>query len=461
MARDKEVAAAHRRLSNSSVKFLDFIERNPDCSKISNYNLLELNDELFKLQPWPTFIDGDMKEEMAEAGIKIFDIIKTIPKRVFANDPVKINRYYEIPLEIVEYQLTGANEKHIENLFARGDFILSSGGLKCLEYNVSANLGGWDVPMWESLYLRTPMILRFIRENNIRICHENLISALLNHLIKVTSAGIGSDGVDLNIAVVMPREPNEKDRNIEAYMNRLYEKRLRFDKKKAAGEILFCTYYHLKIDNGYIFLNDKKIGVLIELHHGFVPREIMDVFKLGHVEIFNGPITGLLSNKLNLALLSELGESDIFNAGEKEAIKKYIPWTRKIASSNTVYDNRETNLVEFILNEREKLIIKPSAGYGGKGVHIGKNVPRKEWERLIEIALIEKNWVVQEYVESLPYLYQQGVNGYAVCDAAWGFFILGSGYCGGWVRVLPREGSKGVINCHQGATISVIFNTAE
>jgi hypothetical protein len=43
----------------------------------------------------------------------------------------------------------------------------------------------------------------------------------------------------------------------------------------------------------------------------------------------------------------------------------------------------------------------------------------------------------------------------------WGFFMFGPHYAGVWVRVLPRKKSKGVINCHQGASVSVVFNVDE
>ncbi len=99
-------------------------------------------------------------------------------------------------------------------------------------------------------------------------------------------------------------------------------------------------------------------------------------------------------------------------------------------------------------------------GFGGKNIWIGNKTVPHQWEKYVKNALQEKNWVVQELVETSPGVYQAG-DGYEYHDMAWGFFIFGSQYTGAWVRVMPQEKSKGVINCHQGASVSVIFEVDE
>ncbi|MCP5047051.1 MAG: hypothetical protein GY940_07750, partial [bacterium] len=93
-------------------------------------------------------------------------MIKSVPGRFFANDPRQISRYYGIAPEIAAAFMEGVTGTHIDNLLARGDFVLSSSGVKCLEFNIAATLGGWRVPLWASLYMKTPIITRFLQENN-------------------------------------------------------------------------------------------------------------------------------------------------------------------------------------------------------------------------------------------------------------------------------------------------------
>ena len=457
-----DIRIAHENLSNSSIRFLKFVENNTDALKASSFNkLLDWNDNLHVLHPWPSFINQHIKNKMKEASIRIFNLIKSIPKRMFANDPYKINQFFEIPVDIIKFQLDGTNEKHIENLLARGDFILSPTGLKCLEYNVSANLGGWELPIWESLYLKTPAISKFLKEYGLKITNKNLLATLFDHLITVALDKSFNHDTEINIALGMPIKPGGNYDEMELYMNNLYKKNLQLRNNKLKGKIILCDLNHLDLIDDFIFHKDLKIHSIIEMHHGLITTEISHAFKLGNVCLYNGPITGLLSNKLNLALLSEYEDSDIFSIEEREAIKKYIPWTRKIASYETSYGTSKVKLENFILSNKQKLVIKPSQGSGGKGIYIGRYASQKKWEELVKTAVKMKNILVQEYIEPSPYLYQSGENGCAVHDAVWGFFILGSRYGGGWVRVLPKEKSNGVINCHQGATVSVIFEFLE
>jgi uncharacterized circularly permuted ATP-grasp superfamily protein len=207
-----------------------------------------------------------------------------------------------------------------------------------------------------------------------------------------------------------------------------------------------------------VFYKGKKLRVIIEMCHGVVPPKIIESFKSGKVYLINGPISQLLSNKLTLAVLSNYGNSDAFTAEEKEIIDKYIPWTRKITPGSTTYGNETIDDLEhFIGSNREKLVIKPSRGLGGEGICVGLKSSREEWEIALKRALKEKDWLVQEYVRSTPGFYQSGEEGYDYQDMVWGFFIIGSRYIGAWNRVMPGKDNRGVINCHQGATVSIIF----
>jgi hypothetical protein len=457
----KEVIEAQGNLSKVNIDFFEYVEKNPNCFNRSGFQLLELNDWLFTLQPWPTFISRETKKIFQEAGVKIFNLIKTIPRRVFNNDPHKISEYFNLPLTAVKIQLDGEDDEHIDHLLGRGDFIFSSTGLKCLEYNVSANLGGVTVPIWEKLYLNTPIIAKFLGEYHIKINNENLISLILEHVIDLPLKKLPGYDDEMNIAVIMNISSRGESHNrSEIYLNELYKKIFHpgNGNRKITGKVFMCDFRDLTVDDGYVFYKGKKLRVIIEMCHGVVPPKIIESFKSGKVYLINGPISQLLSNKLTLAVLSNYGNSDAFTAEEKEIIDKYIPWTRKITPGSTTYGNETIDDLEhFIGSNREKLVIKPSRGLGGEGICVGLKSSREEWEIALKRALKEKDWLVQEYVRSTPGFYQSGEEGYDYQDMVWGFFIIGSRYIGAWNRVMPGKDNRGVINCHQGATVSIIF----
>jgi hypothetical protein len=201
-----------------------------------------------------------------------------------------------------------------------------------------------------------------------------------------------------------------------------------------------------------------------------LPLELLEVSRKGNLLIYNGPISSIMSSKLNIALLSEHEESDRFTAAERQIIKTYIPWTRHLRSPGTLgtldtldttYRGERIDLEQFVLTHREQLVLKPSTGYGGKGVHVGQRTPEGQWQELVQEACSQGQWVVQERVESLPLLLQWGERGCAEHDSVWGMYVFGTRYGGVWLRVLPHILNDGVINAHKGARSPLVFEVEE
>ncbi len=484
MVLKQDIIKAHENLSTISVQFLDYALQTPNCLKSDSYYLLELNDPLFKLQPWPTFIDKQTKMKIKEASLKVLNLIKNIPAGVFSNDGEKISQYYGINLDLAKYFLYGITNKHLDNLLSRGDFILTSSGLKCLEFNINTNLGGMDLSSWESRYLATPIISEFIDRFQVKINNKNLHAILFEHLLDAASK-FYTDSDEINIAIVLPQGTNNPYRNSqEGYFNSLLNTVLNSKRSCPKGKIVICDYPVLEVREEEVFCRNNKIHYIVEWCQGFVPDKILDIFKKGKILICNGAVAMLLSTKLNLALLSENKDNELFSPGDRETIEKYIPWTRRVIPGETIYEGKKIKLEEFIISNRENLVLKPLLGSGGKDIYIGRYTLKEEWQKVVEFALLNNNWrdiplnnpltekkwyefagralsvkswIVQEYIESPTYLYQWGKCGCAEHHAVWGFFIFGDLYAGGWVRVLPTFNKSGIINCHQGAKVSVML----
>ncbi|MBI3998437.1 MAG: hypothetical protein HY355_05335 [Armatimonadetes bacterium] len=108
----------------------------------------------------------------------------------------------------------------------------------------------------------------------------------------------------------------------------------------------------------------------------------------------------ILHKKASLAVLSDERNAGLFTAEEHEAIHAHVPWTRRVEERRTNYQGRPVDLIPFILERRERLVLKPNDEYGGKGVVLGWLTPPSEWERAVRAALSDPH-VVQERV-SLP-----------------------------------------------------------
>jgi hypothetical protein len=346
----------------------------------------------------------------------------------------------------------------MNNLFGRGDFFLSASGLKCLEYNMASNIGGWQLPIFQSMYLENPIIARFVEEYNIKVIDNCLVSIAFRFVIDNGLKKFSRAGNEINIALVeeWKKDPLEHTPQ-ELYLCRAYQDLLQKEYPGLTGEIITCNYPHLETRGDGVFFRGKRVHIIIEYYGGYVPLEMLTAFQVGDVIIYNGSITPLVAGKLTLALLSENKDSGYFSPEEQEVIEKYVPWSRKIVDSETLYRDKKVKLLDFIRTHREELVMKPSDGMAGVGVYVGVYTPQDQWEKALDEALKHGAWLVQERVEPVRFLYQAGDDGCCLHDSVWGLFNFGSRYGGGFLRVMPTTSGSGVINCKQGATVSMLI----
>jgi uncharacterized circularly permuted ATP-grasp superfamily protein len=123
--------------------------------------------------------------------------------------------------------------------------------------------------------------------------------------------------------------------------------------------------------------------------------------KIPHVKAFFAVLTGEQNGAL-------------FSHGERELIRKHIPWTRVVSDVETAHYGQPIELLAFIRKERENMVLKPSDEYGGSGVTLGWETSEAAWDAAIELALLAKNgvWIAQERIpirrEIFPYITQAG-----------------------------------------------------
>jgi uncharacterized circularly permuted ATP-grasp superfamily protein len=115
----------------------------------------------------------------------------------------------------------------------------------------------------------------------------------------------------------------------------------------------------------------------------------------------------------------------------------------------------------MVRSSRDQFVLKPSQGYGGKGIHVGPHTGEDQWQDIVHQAFHEGNWVVQERIEISPLLFQWGENGCAEHESVWGFYVYGPRYGGIWLRVLPCQISEGLVNAHKGAKMPIVIEMEE
>jgi hypothetical protein len=118
----------------------------------------------------------------------------------------------------------------------------------------------------------------------------------------------------------------------------------------------------------------------------------------------------LMAKKASFALISDEQNAHLFTPEERHAIESYIPWTRRVEERNTEYHGHTVDLLPFVADHRENLVLKPNDSYGGKGVVIGWETTPEAWTAAIQSALTS-SYVVQERVHVGEEDYPSIVNG--------------------------------------------------
>jgi hypothetical protein len=452
----------HAVMARSNQELLERVLEHPEGFKRSDIPFESIEYGPMKFQCLPTFFNRDFTDRAQLAAAQVCGLIKSLPRRIFALDAEKIADFYEIAPGTAEYLLTGYNDRHVDAILGRGDFLPCDNGFKCLEFNLGSKLGGWEQHLWRSVYQNNREFVGFLRERGIVLRLYDTLTLMIEHMVNFTIQELGNDCRPLHCAVVMPEGDYGKDQNLQnEIIKQLYRMVLMKKDPSLTGELFLCPDISLESRGDSLYFGDNRISLVVELNHGMIPIDLYNAYVKGHVVMFNGPLTWIMSNKLNLALLSDPEYSGFFDSGEQEIIHRYIPWTRKTEDKTTEYKGQTIDLYEFVYAHKDLFVLKPADGVAGFGISVGRATERSKWEQAVDTAFKEKKWVVQEYVDALNFLYQSRTNGMEPHRMVWGFFLFGDKYSGCLLRLMETRGKGEIINSHQGAEVSVVFEIEE
>ena len=86
-------------------------------------------------------------------------------------------------------------------------------------------------------------------------------------------------------------------------------------------------------------------------------------------------------------------------APERKAVRDHVPWGRPLRDgSATDPSGKPIDLVAHVIDNRERLVLKPAHSYGGLDVQLGWRLDQGAWESAVADAL-EDDFVVQERIE--------------------------------------------------------------
>jgi hypothetical protein len=452
--------ARHAVLSPVQADWLDFVASRPEALERSAFADLDAAVELEpeKVQPWPLFVDQRGLASIDQAGRETLRLIETVPERVFGSDPERMAEFYGIAEPIVRCATTLlADPDCLQQLIGRGDFILGPQGWACCEFNIAGNVGGWQVGLWKERFRAQRLVAEFLGAQRLSVLPLNPVEALLEHAVDVGLArGFAAEG-ELNLAMLThaPVYPASHE-----YVEGCYRAILERRSAGLVGSVMVCGESQLTWENGRARRDGTPVHLFIDQAMEFLDGPVFRAQAAGRGFAFNGLASPILTDKRNLALLSEQADDgDLYDAEERAAIGRLIPWTRVLAESFTEHAGERIYLPDFVHAGRERLLIKPAEGFGGRDVLAGAALTPAEWKARVDAALASGRWVVQEFVPSETFLFQAREGGAVPHEIVWGAFVFGDRFGSCLLRGAPA--GAGIINVGRGARRIVLLEVAD
>jgi hypothetical protein len=162
---------------------------------------------------------------------------------------------------------------------------------------------------------------------------------------------------------------------------------------------------------GSLWLNGRPVDLIYKrvLTHELVQTMGIDNHVIRAVRdravcLVNPPACKVLHKKASLAVLSDERNAHLYDADARRAIDAHIPWTRVVEERTTTIDGTTIDLLPWIAEHKDDLVLKPNDDYGGKGIVLGWEASPDAWRVALRTAL-DTPYIVQRRItlESEPY----------------------------------------------------------
>src|SRR4051812_35145366 len=270
-------------------------------------------------------------------------------------------------------------------------FVSDAGGMRFTEYNAETPAGGAYNDVLSEVFLGMPVVREFMKKWDLRPlpARHQVLHALLDAYKQFS----GGNTLPRMAIVDWSDVPTKSEFLLfQEYFRRqgleciiIDPADVGYDGKKLSG------------GGGPIDLVYKRVLLTELVERGGIDHPILRAVRDRKVCMVNPPSCKILHKKASLAVLHDEQNAHFFADDELQAIAASIPWTRVVSERKTTVAGKEIDLLPYIAENREQLVLKPNDEYGGKGIVLGWEVDDAGWSDAIKTALAE------------PYIAQQRI----------------------------------------------------
>lgn len=333
------------------------------------------------------FIDPKQEHMLKRASATLTQVINTATRLYF--DEGHLAYVYRIPPDAADLiKIDPGYSRTV--VFSRFDALLEGMSLKIIELNCDCPAGVAYSDLLEDAFLAEQPLQPFFHDHHIRRTHR--MEILLNTLLEVYEEFGGYENPQ--IAIIdwrHSRTTSEYDHLQSFFQAKGYKTTVADPRelKYRGGKL-----YHKNFRVHLIYRRtpfDEILERLDEL------QDLIRAYRDRAVCMVNPLRSRLAGTQALLSILTNPEYNHFFTESENKIKREHIPWTRRLADAEDFYGGKKIYMIDFLKDEKETLILKPSASGSGREITIGCETPDKQWNAVIDRALKE-DWVVQEFV---------------------------------------------------------------
>jgi hypothetical protein len=177
--------------------------------------------------------------------------------------------------------------------------------------------------------------------------------------------------------------------------------------------------------------------------------DLTAAYRDGAVCLVNPPRARVANNKKLMALLDDPRFAHLVEPREAEVIAATIPWTRILRPGKVTYGQWQVDLLDFVSDNRARLVLKPASEYGGHHVALGMETEQADWDGIIAEHAHAGDFIVQEYVPVPEEMFPTVEDGHVQMRLK-RFNINPFGIGGRYAGMITRISDQAVINVSAG-----------
>jgi hypothetical protein len=340
----------------------------------------------------PVFLSRAQSDLVRRASQVLLDCAERLIEQYMV-DP-EVRKTIGLPPDEEEFALLDTGLKR-QVVVARPDSFLNGEDLKFLEFNSDSPAGVVWTDLHEEVFLSSPVLSEHPWSGDLGTCdcRRLLIDGLLDAFTEfgLTQRPVAAI-VDWKDAGAWPEflivQRCFEERGVPAVVADPREFELRGETLYADGTAVNLVY---------------RRAIIRELHEKREEpgvRDFLEAYRRGLVCVVNPFRAKVSGAKAFLALLSDARFDGLFDDKQNAVRRAHVPWTRVLRDGKVDFEGRDHDLYDLARSTSNRFVIKPTSGYGGRDVMIGREAESGEWEdRLDNAAKNPGEWTIQEYVE--------------------------------------------------------------